>query len=94
MIAMRNARSLPLTLLLLAAAFSASADDAEFAGQWMITIEAPGIVPYEGLLEIERTGGQWLAWVENGPAPVRTLPLLSRAANRRRCNKSLSLRAA
>ena len=50
---------------------AAFADDADFAGEWMLTIEAPGVVPYEGLLDIERQGDSWAAYVENGPAPIR-----------------------
>ena len=42
----------------------------DFVGQWMLTIEAPGVVPYQGLLEIEKHGDAWRAWVENGPAPL------------------------
>ena len=49
---------------------AAVAADAEFAGQWMIRIPAPGVVPYEGLLELEKHGDEWLAYIENGPAPV------------------------
>ena len=53
--------------LLVPAAF---ADEADFAGQWMLRITAPGVVPYEGLLELEQRGDEWLAYVENGPATV------------------------
>lgn len=48
----------------------AFADEAGFAGQWMIRIPAPDVVPYEGLLEIEQQGDGWVAYIENGPAPV------------------------
>ena len=49
---------------------AAFADDAGFAGQWMLQIPAPGVVPYAGLLELEQRGDEWVAYVENGPAPV------------------------
>ncbi len=42
-----------------------------FAGKWLLRIEAPGVVPYEGLLDIERQGDAWVAYVENGPAPIK-----------------------
>lgn len=48
----------------------AFADEAGFAGQWMIRIPAPDVVPYEGLLELEQQGDEWVAYIENGPAPV------------------------
>ncbi len=56
-----------LTGVSISAAFAA---DSDLAGQWMITIPAPGVVPYEGLLEFEKHGDEWLAYIENGPAPV------------------------
>ncbi len=49
---------------------SASASEEDFAGHWMIRIDADGIVPYEAVLEIEQQGDAWLAFVENGPAPL------------------------
>jgi hypothetical protein len=49
---------------------AAFADDG-FAGEWMLTINAPGVVPYEGLLEISQHGGTWVAYIENGPAPIK-----------------------
>ena len=48
----------------------AGADDAGFAGQWMLRIVAPDVVPYEGVLELEQRGDAWVAHVENGPTPV------------------------
>ena len=48
----------------------ADADQTEFIGEWMVTIDAPGVVPYVGLLDIERVEGDWLAHIENGPAPL------------------------
>ena len=58
--------------LFLALAFSAVsiADDADFIGQWTLNINAAGIAPYEGLLDIEKKDDELLAWVENGPAPI------------------------
>ena len=51
------------------AAVCAAADD--FVGSWMVTIEAPGIVPYYARLDIEAgDGGAPIAFVENGPAPI------------------------
>ncbi len=49
---------------------SAFADDPGFAGQWLVTIEAPGVVPYVATLDLERGDVDWTAYVENGPAPV------------------------
>jgi hypothetical protein len=49
---------------------AAFADDTGFAGQWMLQIPAPGVVPYAGLLELEQRDDKWVAYVENGPAPV------------------------
>ena len=40
-------------------------------GQWRVTVDAPGIVPYEAQLEIEYRGEDIVAWVENGPAPIK-----------------------
>ena len=57
-----------LISLIVPAAF---ADDAGFAGQWMLNIPAPGVVLYAGLLELEQRGDEWVAYVENGPAPVQ-----------------------
>jgi hypothetical protein len=53
---------------LLFTATSATAN--EFVGAWMIRIDAPGIAPYVGLLDIEEHDGELRAWVENGPAPI------------------------
>ena len=64
---MTLSRVAPATLLLLAV--SASAND--FAGSWMITIDAPGVAPYVARLDVEETDGGLRAWVENGPAPIR-----------------------
>ncbi len=58
------------SLLLVACVAFGVANADEFAGEWMLTIEAPGVVPYTGRLDIERHDGKWRAWVENGPAPV------------------------
>jgi hypothetical protein len=44
---------------------------ADFTGSWMITIDAPGVAPYVGQLDIEETAGELRAWVENGPVPIK-----------------------
>lgn len=59
-------RPLPLLAALLPMAVCADG----FEGHWMVTIEAPGVVPYEARLDVERDGDSWHAWIENGPAPV------------------------
>ena len=66
---MTKLRGLLTGLGCLTLAAAASADDG-FAGRWMLTIDAPGVVPYSALLEIETLEGEWVAHVENGPAPV------------------------
>ena len=58
-----------LPALLLAIAPFATADEADFAGQWTLTVQIPA-EPLVGLLEIEQTSEGWVAWVEGGPAPV------------------------
>ena len=55
---------------LLAVSFTSLADENDFVGQWTLSINAAGIAPYEGLLEIEQHDGELRAWVEHGPAPV------------------------
>lgn len=62
---------LALVALLVAGMQMTLADDNQFAGEWMLTIEAPNVVPYQGLLEISRQGDTWVAYVENGPAPIK-----------------------
>ena len=56
-------------LLIFVAAPSASAEEADFEGKWLlnVTIPAEALV---GLLELNRTGDGWEAWVEGGPTPV------------------------
>ena len=54
-------------ILFIAAA--AHAQETEFAGQWMLDVQIPA-EPLAGLLEIEKQGDDWAAWVEGGPAPV------------------------
>lgn len=56
--------------LLLAVSFASLADDEDFVGRWTLSINAAGIAPYEGLLEIERHDNELRAWVEHGPAPI------------------------
>ena len=71
--------------LLLAAAFPAIADEADFAGQWTLNVQIPA-EPLVGLLDLELVDGEWLAWVEGGPAPVTidgdTIELLVDARDR------------
>ena len=55
--------------LLLAVVFPAIADEADFAGNWMLNVQIPA-EPLVGLLELEHVNGEWIAWVEGGPAPV------------------------
>ena len=57
--------------LSLAVSLASLADDEDFVGQWILSIHAAGIAPYEGILEIEKYGDGLRAWVENGPAPVK-----------------------
>lgn len=48
------------------------ADPADFAGRWMLQIDAPGIaLPYSAQLDIETAEDGMRAFVENGPAPIR-----------------------
>jgi len=56
-------------LLLLAAASLAAADESDFAGRWTLNVKIPA-EPLVGLLELEKTGDGWTAWVEGGPAAV------------------------
>jgi len=55
--------------LILAVSTVATADEADFAGAWTLTVRIPA-EPLVGLLELERTDEGWIAWVEGGPAPV------------------------
>jgi len=55
---------------LLAGTIATASDDA-FIGEWLLTIDAPGVVPYEARIDIERHGKDVVAFVENGPAPVQ-----------------------
>jgi len=61
------ARAIMASILLLLAGLS-SANPA-FEGEWMIEIRPPG-APVTGLLQVERDGDGWNAFVEGGPAPV------------------------
>jgi len=56
--------------LALSFAWPAVADEDEFVGQWMLTIDVPGAAALVGALEIARRGNGLVAWVENGPAPI------------------------
>lgn len=63
-------RGRPFVIAAALLGISVSAFSEDFAGEWLLTIEAPGVVPYTGLLDIENVDGEWRAWVENGPAPI------------------------
>ena len=49
---------------------TAIANEDEFIGQWMLTVEVPGAAALVGVLEIARHSNGLVAWVENGPAPI------------------------
>ena len=67
---MASARRLPgLTIALLVCA-ATSAEPQDFAGAWMLTVEAPAVVPYSARLDIEMDNGMPIAFVEGGPAPI------------------------
>ena len=59
----------PALVLVLVSLSGAHADDNGFAGAWMLEVRIPA-EPLVGLLELERHGENWTAWVEGGPAPV------------------------
>jgi hypothetical protein len=61
-------RMLRLATFLLSLTGLAHANPA-FEGDWMIEIRPPG-APVIGVLQLERNGDEWAAWVEGGPAPV------------------------
>lgn len=42
----------------------------ELIGSWIVTIDAPGVLPYRARLDIEAADGGLIAFVENGPAPI------------------------
>ena len=68
---MKLTRILLFLLGCLTATLSARAAPEDFLGSWMLTIEAPGVVPYLARLDIELDGtGRPVAFVENGPAPI------------------------
>jgi hypothetical protein len=70
---MRSTAALITACLLLPGLFDsiAFASEDDFAGQWMIQIDAPGVVPYRALLEVKEENNKWVAFVENGPAPLK-----------------------
>jgi len=43
----------------------------DFAGQWMLNVAIPSAEPLIGVLDIVEEDGEWRAYVENGPAPLR-----------------------
>ena len=53
------------------AADPATAEEERFAGKWMMNVVIPGAEPLVGLLEIVEEDGEWVAYVENGPAPLK-----------------------
>ena len=61
-------RALTLTALLSLLGHQALANPA-FEGDWFIDITTDR-APLMGVLEVERHGDEWKAWVEGGPAPV------------------------
>ena len=61
-------RALSLTALLSLLGNQALANPA-FEGNWFMDITTDG-APLMGVLEVERHGDEWKAWVEGGPAPV------------------------
>lgn len=61
-------RTLTLTTLLLLLGGPALANPA-FEGDWLVDITTNG-APLQGVLEVERDGDSWKAWVEGGPAPI------------------------
>ena len=60
----------PVILFALLLSSVATAAESDFVGSWMLTIEAPGIVPYSARLDIEESDTGIVAFVENGPAPI------------------------
>lgn len=44
--------------------------ESDFVGSWIVTIDAPGVLPYRARLDIENTDDRLVAFVENGPAPI------------------------
>jgi hypothetical protein len=55
--------------LLCASAVPVLADEADFAGNWILDVRVPA-APLVGLLELQPTDAGWIAFVEGGPAPV------------------------
>lgn len=55
--------------LLCCVALSAHAAEEDFAGRWMLNIQIPA-EPLVGQLDLEKSDGEWQAFVEGGPAPV------------------------
>jgi hypothetical protein len=58
-----------ITAWLLASWASLAAANPAMEGQWMLEIRPDG-APVIGLLEVERDGQAWRAFVEGGPAPI------------------------
>ena len=70
---MRITPALLLANIVLASAPAAQslAAQSDFAGQWMLNVVVPRAAPLVGLLEIVEEDGEWVAYVENGPAPLK-----------------------
>ncbi len=49
----------------------AQAHEEHFAGKWLLNVVIPSAEPMVGQLEIVEEDGQWVAYVENGPAPLK-----------------------
>ena len=49
----------------------ATAHEEHFAGKWMLNVVVPDAEPLVGLLEIVKEDGKWVAYVENGPTPLK-----------------------
>lgn len=62
-------RRLAIACLLGCVSLIAHADEAEFEGSWLLNVQIPA-EPLVGLLELAQEDGDWIAWVEGGPAPV------------------------
>lgn len=62
-------RSLAIALLFAGIVPIVQADETEFAGSWLLNVQIPA-EPLVGLLELAQENGDWIAWVEGGPAPV------------------------
>ena len=62
-------RALFIALVACGLTTPALAAEGDFAGRWLIDVQIPA-EPLAALLEIELHDGDWVAWVEGGPAPI------------------------